>query len=140
MKEKERSCVVMDKKTKNILMDMAAQVVVLPITAFVTAKNLKDNFNSSDAGKKVKAYAKQTGEELGKAVKKATDTDAIKKAKAKYEEFSSKAGDTIKGYTDGATDKINEFVSSAEEKYQEYKEQEAEPADTSDDNPGDISG
>ena len=45
----------MDRKTKDMLLNAAAELIVLPITAYVTVKRATDMFNESDTGKKVKA-------------------------------------------------------------------------------------
>ena len=73
----------MDKKTKNSLLNVAAELIVLPITAFVAVKRGIDTFNESDTGKKVKAYAKQAGEEISEAAKKAAESETVQNAKAK---------------------------------------------------------
>ena len=102
----------MDRKTKDSLLNLAADLIVLPITAFVAVKRATDYFNESDTGKKVKAYARQAGEEISAAAKKAAESETFQSAKAKFDEFTAKAGDIVKEYTDGASAKFTLFRST----------------------------
>ena len=123
----------MNQKMKNSLLNVAAELVVLPITAFVTVKLVTDKFNNSDTGKKVKAYAQQAGEEISNAAKKAAESEPVQNAKAKFEEISAKAGEKVKEYTDTATAKFEEFKDGAEEKMRGF-------ADGAEDKVGEAKG
>ncbi len=103
----------MDKKTKNDLMDIAAELVVSPLTAYATGRELYKKFKASEANAKIVSYAEQKGEEIQRTAKKIS-VNFNEKASQFAENISDKAMDFSK--------KAGELSKKAEEKFIDFDE------------------
>ncbi|MGI6071414.1 MAG: hypothetical protein ACOX75_00165 [Lachnospiraceae bacterium] len=65
----------MRKKTKNALLDIAAELIVSPLAAYVKAVELKNKFAETEAGKKTQRVVKQAGEDISAAAKTFADSE-----------------------------------------------------------------
>lgn len=118
----------MDKKLKNDLMDIAAELVVSPLTAYVKGREIYNNFAESETGAKIMDYADKKGKEFQDAAKKisvnvnekasgfAKDlSDRAVDFSKKSVEFSKKAGETIDDFSERKENFIYEFTGKADD-------------------------
>lgn len=89
----------MDKKTKDSLLNIAAELVVSPIRIYAAARELKEKWDADGTNDKIKAYANNFG--------------------AKAKEFGEKAGEKAKEYGDDLTAKVKEFADTFDGKNDE---------------------
>ncbi len=118
----------MDKKTKDSLLNIAAELVVSPIRVYAAARELKGKLDADGTNDKIKAYvndfgakAKEFGEKAGEKVKEYSDKAEEKakayseKAKDVFEDFSEDA----KKFGDDVTAKVREFTDGLDGKIEE---------------------
>lgn len=115
----------MDKKTKDTLLNIAAELVVSPLRAYAAAKELKEKLDADGTNDKIKSYvndfgakAKEFGEKAGEKAKvygdRAEEKAKVYSAKAKdiFEDF----GEDAKKFGDGISSKVKEFTDSIDGK------------------------
>ncbi|MCF0142617.1 MAG: hypothetical protein HUJ75_04495 [Parasporobacterium sp.] len=103
----------MDKKTKNTLLDIAAEILVAPITLYVAGSNAAKSFCESEFGKKAVDTVKTAGDDIKEAAKKASEHENVVKAKEAVKNFTEsedvqKAVDSIRKAWDQAGETAND--------------------------------
>ncbi|MCQ2530153.1 MAG: hypothetical protein MJ086_02720 [Lachnospiraceae bacterium] len=92
----------MDKKTKDSLLNIAAELVVSPLRVYAAAKELKEKLDADGTNDKIKAYVNDFG--------------------AKAKEFGEKAGEKAKAYGDKAEEKAREYSAKAKDVFEDFGE------------------
>ena len=64
----------MNRKTKNALLDIAAELIVSPIALYAKAVELKKQFDESETGQKTHKVIRQAGEDISSAAKGFADS------------------------------------------------------------------
>lgn len=103
----------MDKKTKDTLMNIAAEIVVVPLRLYAAGR---------EAYKKLEESGKI--DEAKDKFEEFKNSDQVKAAKEKWDTFADKA----KEFGDNALDKAKEFGENAGEKAKEFGETAGEKA------------
>ena len=81
----------MDKKIKNALLDIAAEIIVSPLAAYAKLHELKGKFDESETGKKTNAALKQAGADISEAAKTFADSQTGTMVK----DTAMKTGETL---------------------------------------------
>ncbi len=125
----------MDNKLRNDLMDIAAELVVAPLTAYVKGREIYTNFKESDASTKLYNYADQKGQEISQTAKRISVSFNDKASKfaedisgkamdfsKKASEFSKKAEETIDNLSERTDSAIYEFTGKADDALKEFSD------------------
>ena len=112
----------MDKQTKETLMDIAAEIVVSPLTFYVKLRELKEEFDASSVGARTNEKINTTREKAASKAKevstKVSESDAAKKVKTAYE--------NIKESADGLFGRNSDVIDACAEDVPECGQEEAE--------------
>ena len=65
----------MNKKTKEKLLDVAAELVVSPLALYAKASELKDKFDESETGKTINSTLQQAGDDVAGAAKSFAESE-----------------------------------------------------------------
>lgn len=97
----ERQVNSMNRRTKNALLDVAAELIVSPIALYAKAVELKGKFDESEAGQKTHKVIKQAGSDISSAAKGFAESetgqlikDTAKKTGANIRETAQKVADS----------------------------------------------
>ena len=91
----------MKARTKNILLDVAAELIVSPITAYVKIRELKTQFDESESGQKTKEAVKKASVKIKETATTVANSEAAQKvkdtaAKLADSEAAQKSNDIVK--------------------------------------------
>ncbi len=124
----------MKQKTKNDLLDIAAELIVSPITAYVKGRELYLKLAKSEAADDVKEKARKAGEDIQaaatKAFEKACDSEAgqkIKEAVGNFK-FGNKIAEEIAA--EDITENIEDVINDVDmgDAFDEPNDEFADPA------------
>ncbi|MCF0228603.1 MAG: hypothetical protein HUJ76_02770 [Parasporobacterium sp.] len=122
----------MEKKTKIRIQKIAADILVAPLTAVASGKEILKKYNESENGRKTKENLKKTGYRISETVRKVSENirkddavdgsaDSGKKKRETVKDIAGKIGGV---FTEGVG-KVGEFFSDVDQRAEERMKTDA---------------
>ncbi len=105
----------MTNKTKDTLLDIAAELVVAPLACYAYIHNKGKKFAESETGQKTMDAVQSAGKEVRAAAEKAKNSDIAKKAKEGLDNVMEKTASSVKEFSEKVGSKAGDILNKAEE-------------------------